>query len=93
VLAKHHGIPFYVVAPTSTIDGATPTGADIPIEERGPREVTEVLGRPIAPADTEALNFAFDVTPHDLIAGIITEAGVLLPPYTDSIAAAFKDRT
>lgn len=93
VLAHRHGIPFYIAAPLSTIDRATPTGADIPIEERGALEVTEVLGRPIAPADTEAMNFAFDVTPNDLIAGIITEAGVLLPPYTDSIAAAFKDRT
>ncbi len=92
VLAHRHGIPFYVAAPLSTIDRATPTGADIPIEERAAVEVTEVLGRPIAPAETEALNFAFDVTPHDLIAGIITEVGVLLPPFTGSIAAAFRDR-
>jgi methylthioribose-1-phosphate isomerase len=92
VLAHRHGIPFYIAAPLSTIDRAAATGADIPIEERGAAEVTEVLGRPIAPADTEALNFAFDVTPHELIAGIITEAGVLLPPLADSIAAAFGER-
>ncbi|HEY8021859.1 MAG TPA: S-methyl-5-thioribose-1-phosphate isomerase [Thermoanaerobaculia bacterium] len=91
-LAQRHGIPFYVAAPLSTIDRATATGADIPIEERGGLEVTEVLGRSIAPAGTEALNFAFDVTPHDLIAAIITEVGVLLPPFVDSIAAAFGDR-
>ncbi len=89
VLAHRHGVPFYVAAPLSTIDRATPTGADIPIEERGAREVTELRGQPIAPADTEAVNFAFDVTPHELIAGIITEVGVLAPPLADSIAAAF----
>jgi methylthioribose-1-phosphate isomerase len=92
VLAHRHGIPFYIAAPLSTIDRATPTGADIPIEERGPNEVTEVLGHSIAPADTEAMNFAFDLTPNDLIAGIITEVGVLTSPYADSIATAFKDR-
>jgi len=69
VLAQRHGIPFYIAAPLSTIDRSTATGADIPIEERATREVTEVLGRSIAPADTEALNFAFDVTPNELIAG------------------------
>ena len=91
VLAHRHGIPFYIAAPLSTIDRETATGADIPIEERAPREVTEVLGSAIAPEATEALNFAFDVTPHELIAGIITEAGVLLPPYTESIARAFAE--
>ena len=92
VLAHRHGIPFYIAAPLSTIDRSTATGADIPIEERATREVTEVLGRSIAPAETEALNFAFDVTPHELIAGIITEMGVLTPPYTESIARAFAGR-
>jgi methylthioribose-1-phosphate isomerase len=92
VLAHRHGVPFYVAAPLSTIDRGTPTGAEIPIEERETREVTEVLGTAIAPAETTALNFAFDVTPYELIAGIITEVGVLSPPYTESIAAAFAER-
>ena len=89
VLAHRHGVPFYVAAPLSTIDRATPDGAAIPIEERQAGEVTEVFGRRIAPDETEALNFAFDVTPNELITAIITEAGVLEPPYTESIAAAF----
>jgi methylthioribose-1-phosphate isomerase len=89
VLAHRHGVPFYVAAPLSTIDRATPTGAQIPIEQRQTQEVTEVFGTRVAPEETEAVNFAFDVTPHDLITAIITEAGVLEPPYTESIAAAF----
>jgi methylthioribose-1-phosphate isomerase len=89
VLAHRHGVPFYVAAPLSTIDRATPTGAQIPIEQRQSIEVTEVFGTRVAPEETEAVNFAFDVTPHDLITAIITEAGVLEPPYTESIAAAF----
>jgi methylthioribose-1-phosphate isomerase len=92
VLADRHSVPFYVAAPLSTMDRDTPTGAEIPIEERETREVTELLGRPIAPSETAALNFAFDVTPHELIAGIITEVGVLAPPYTESIASAFAGR-
>ena len=88
VLAHRHGVPFYIAAPTSTIDPATPTGAAIPIEERRPAEVTEVFGTRIAPDDVEAVNFAFDVTPADLIAGIITEVGVLTAPYEESIARA-----
>jgi methylthioribose-1-phosphate isomerase len=89
VLAARHRVPFYVAAPLSTIDRATASGADIPIEERQPGEVTEILGRRIAPQETEAVNFAFDVTPHDLITAIITEQGILEPPFTDTIAAAF----
>jgi methylthioribose-1-phosphate isomerase len=89
VLAARHGVPFYVAAPLSTIDRATPSGAAIPIERRRADEVTEVFGTRIAPHETEAVNFAFDVTPHSLITAIITEAGVLLPPYDQSIAAAF----
>src|SRR6202035_507963 len=90
VLAHRHGIPFYVAAPLSTIDRETATGADIPIEERQAGEVTEVFGTRIAPDETPALNFAFDVTPHDLITAIITEVGVLRPPFAESIAAAFR---
>jgi methylthioribose-1-phosphate isomerase len=92
VLAARHGVPFYVAAPLSTIDRATPRGAAIPIEQRRPDEVTEVFGTRIAPGATEAVNFAFDVTPHDLITAIITEAGVLTAPYEESIAAAFAGR-
>jgi len=88
VLAHRHSVPFYIAAPTSTIDPATPTSAAIPIEERRPAEVTEVFGTRVAPADVEAVNFAFDVTPAELIAGIITEVGVLTAPYEESIARA-----
>jgi methylthioribose-1-phosphate isomerase len=79
VLARHHGIPFYVVAPTTTLDLATPTGVEIPIEERDPAEVT---------ARFAARNPAFDVTPADLITAIVTEQGVHRPPYERSLAAA-----
>jgi methylthioribose-1-phosphate isomerase len=79
VLAAHHGIPFYVVAPTSTLDPATPTGAGIPIEERDPAEVTTRF---------PARNPAFDVTPASLIAAIVTEEGVHLAPYAESLARA-----
>ncbi len=89
VLAHRHGVPFYVAAPLSTIDRETATGADIPIEERRADEVTEVFGTRIAPAATEAVNFAFDVTPAELITAIVTDAGVLEPPYTESIERAF----
>ena len=81
VLAHRHGIPFYVAAPLSTIDRATPNGAGIPIEERQRDEVTEVFGTRVAPDDTAALNFAFDVTPAELITAIITEAGCWKPRY------------
>lgn len=90
VLAHRHGVPFYVAAPLSTIDPDTPTGDDIPIEERDPGEVTDVFGTRVAPEDVEALNIAFDVTPAELIAGIITEVGVLEPPYGESIREALE---
>ena len=79
VLAGRHGVPFYVVAPLSTIDPATASGAEIPIEERVASEVSE---------RSPALNFAFDVTPNELVGAIVTEGGVLEPPYEQSIAAA-----
>lgn len=91
VLAHRHKVPFYVAAPLSTIDRATPDGKAIPIEERKALEVTEVFGTRIAPEETQAVNFAFDVTPAELITAIITEVGVLRPPYDRSIAAAFED--
>jgi methylthioribose-1-phosphate isomerase len=77
VLAERHGVPFYVAVPVSTIDPGTPDGAAIPIEERDPSE----LG-----AGVPAVNFAFDVTPAELVTGIVTEAGVLEPPYGEAIA-------
>lgn len=89
VLADRHKVPFYVAAPLSTIDRDTPSGADIPIEERDDLEVTEVFGTRVAPAETRATNIAFDVTPAELVAGIITEEGVLEAPYETSIAEAF----
>ena len=73
-LAARHGVPFYVAAPTSTIDCGVATGAEIPIEERSPEELATPEGAPAA-------NWAFDVTPHDLVSAIITEKGVLRPPY------------
>ncbi|MEO1365728.1 MAG: S-methyl-5-thioribose-1-phosphate isomerase, partial [Acidobacteriota bacterium] len=88
VLAARHGVPFYVAAPRSTIDPRTPSGDLIPIEERASDEVTSLGGRSVAPEETQAMNIAFDVTPHELIAGIITEVGVLEPTFEDSIAAA-----
>ena len=79
VLARHHAIPFYVVAPSSTVDHAMPNGAGIPIEERDPAEVT---------ARFPARNPAFDVTPAELVTAIVTEHGVHVAPYLDSLAGA-----
>ena len=85
VLARHHGVPFYVAAPASTVDVATPTGRDIPIEERDPDEVRRGFGRLTAPAGVPVYAPAFDVTPAELVTAIITDRGVLRPPYADSI--------
>ena len=81
VLARHHGLPFYVAAPTSTIDPDTASGADIPIEARDPNEVRAFLGAPSAPLGVAALNPAFDVTPAELITAIVTDRAVYHPPY------------
>jgi methylthioribose-1-phosphate isomerase len=89
VLAREHGVPFYVAAPRSTIDLNTPDGRQIPIEERGAREVTHVGASQIAPNGAKVRNPAFDVTPHHLIAGIITECGILRPPYAESLRRVF----
>jgi methylthioribose-1-phosphate isomerase len=86
--ARHHGVPFYVAAPLSTIDLNTINGDDIPIEERDTEEVLSVMGKPVAAPGAEAINYAFDVTPHDLVSAIITEVGVLKPPYLRSLAEA-----
>lgn len=92
VLAKYHGIPFYVAAPLSTVDLAIPSGNGIPIEERDPCEVTHIAGVRIAPEGVPACNFAFDVTPHHLIAGIVTENGIATEPYEESLRALFAQK-
>jgi methylthioribose-1-phosphate isomerase len=85
VLAHYHGIPFYVAAPLSTFDFAIPDGGHIPVEERAAEEVTHLWGLAVAPAGAPALNLAFDVTPNDLIAGIVTEKGIMEPPFSSSL--------
>jgi len=86
VLAKEHGLPFYVAAPVSTLDLQTPSGKDIPIEERPAHEVTHVAGRRVAPEGTVVRNPAFDVTPHRYITAIVCERGVAHPPFDESLA-------
>ena len=88
VLAERHGVPFYVAAPLSTFDPSIATGAEIPIEERAGREVTELAGERVAPIGTSGFNLAFDVTPAELITALITEEGVLEPPFGPPIARA-----
>ncbi len=92
VLAARHGIPFYIAAPISTVDLETPDGAAIPIEERKANEVLLVRGVRIAPPDTVVRNPAFDVTPAELITGIVTDEGVIRAPYVDGLAAAVAAR-
>jgi methylthioribose-1-phosphate isomerase len=93
VLAREHGIPFYVAAPLSTIDLNTADGSKIPIEERSAKEVTHVGGSQLAPEGAAVWNPAFDVTPHELIAGIITEKGIVRPPYVETLKRAFAEVT
>jgi methylthioribose-1-phosphate isomerase len=90
VLARHHGVPFYVLAPTSTVDLDTPTGAGIPIEHRSADEIRAGFGRVTAPAEASVWSPAFDVTPHDLVTGIVTEAGIHAPPYGPALADAVR---
>ena len=85
VLGKHHGIPMYVAAPTSTIDFQMKTGSDIPIETRDGKEITELAGKRIAPEGMDVFAPAFDVTPHEFITAIVTDHGILSPPFVDSI--------
>jgi len=92
VLAKEHSIPFYVVAPTSTIDLSLPTGDSIPIEERDPEEVTTIRGIRICPEGVPAAHPAFDVTPHRLVTAIITERGIARPPYVEGLARMVHPR-
>ena len=90
VLAKQHNIPFYVAAPLSTVDLNTPTGDEIPIEERDIREVTHMKDIQLAPDDTLVSNYAFDVTPNEFVTAIITEKGVARAPYTESLKKQFE---
>ena len=87
VLARAHDIPFYVAAPLSSVDSATPNGDQIPIEERASEEVLRFQGQPIAPEGVKALHPAFDVTPADLVTAIITDRGVVRPPLGPGLAA------
>lgn len=89
ILARHFGIPFYIAAPSSTLDFDCLTGADIPIEQRAPDEVLGFAGVRTAPAGAKARNPAFDVTPHALIAGIITERGIVRAPFDTGLSALF----
>lgn len=89
IAAKYHNIPFYVAAPLSTIDTSIASGTDIPIEERSQEEVTHINGKIICSDKVKVINPGFDVTPHELIAGIITEKGILRPDYNKSIAEVF----
>ncbi len=90
VLAQRHNVPMYIAAPVSTLDPHTLTGNDIPIEERDPSEVTQVAGIRIAPEGVRTYTPAFDVTPHELISAIITDRGVLRPPYDAGIAGVLR---
>jgi methylthioribose-1-phosphate isomerase len=90
VLARQHDIPFYVAAPLSTIDLNTPTGKEIPIEQRNEREVTHMRENQLAPTGVTVSNPAFDVTPAEFIAGIITEKGVARAPYIESLQNLFE---
>ena len=94
ILAKHYGIPVYVLGPTSTIDMNCPDGDHIPIELRDPEEIKTLwYEKPMALPEVKCYNPAFDVTDHDLIAGIVTEKGICRAPYTESLAALFDDET
>ncbi len=86
LLAKAHDIPFYVVAPSTTFDMSVPDGTHIPIELRDPAEITHGFGKQTVPDQVKVYNPAFDVTPAELIHGIVTEEGILRPPYTEAIA-------
>lgn len=90
IAAKYHNVPFYIAAPLSTIDISISSGKEIPIEERNHEEVTHINGDWICAKDVNIINPGFDVTPNELIAGIITERGILRPPYEESIKNAFK---
>jgi methylthioribose-1-phosphate isomerase len=87
VLAHRHSVPFYVAGPTSSFDLRCPSGSEIPIEERDPKEVSHLFGRAVSPAGVRVLNPAFDVTPNELVSSFITEKGVITPPFKQNIRA------
>jgi methylthioribose-1-phosphate isomerase len=91
VLAAHHEVPFYVAAPTSTIDFSCPDGATIPVEQRARYEMVELGGMRIAPEDVDVENPAFDVTPAELVTAIVTEAGIARPPFGETLAQMSAD--
>jgi methylthioribose-1-phosphate isomerase len=93
ILAQHYGIPFYVACPSSTIDFSAKTGADIPIEERDPSEVTSFGGAIVAPKDIQVANPAFDVTPNALVDGLITEKGIIRAPFEENLRATFGGKS
>jgi len=90
VLAHHHHIPFYIVAPYSTFDLGIKSAEEIPIEQRDPEEVRTCLGLSTAPRGVKVYNPAFDVTPHQLITAIVTEFGVIVPPFKENIKQLFR---
>ncbi len=92
ILARFHEIPFYIAAPSSTIDLSCPGGNDIPIEERSPEEVKKFQSIQVTPENTQARNPAFDVTASHLISGIITEKGIVFPPYKENLRQMFQVR-
>ena len=92
IAAKYHNIPFYIAAPLSTIDSSIKSGKEIPIEERSHEEVTHINGKPICAEGVNIINPGFDVTPNELITGIITEVGILKPDYNKSIKEAFEKK-
>ena len=89
VLAKHFNIPVYIAAPSTTVDMNAPTGKEIPIEERNPEEITDWYGSRIAPDGVKVYNPAFDVTPHELITAIVTDRGIVSPPYEENLRKLF----
>ncbi|MCK5197516.1 MAG: S-methyl-5-thioribose-1-phosphate isomerase, partial [Spirochaetales bacterium] len=89
ILAKHFNLPIYIACPSSTIDFETKTGDEIVIEERDPEEVTSFGERRTGPEGIKVRNPAFDVTPHELIAGFITEKGIIKPPFKENLKKAF----
>jgi len=91
VLAQRHAIPFYVAGPTSSIDMDCPSGKDIPIEQRDPKEVSHIFGRALTPKGIKIFNPAFDVTSHDLISALITEKGVIRPPFRKNLRTHVGD--
>jgi methylthioribose-1-phosphate isomerase len=91
IIAKEHGIPFYVAAPTSTFDDSIADGSQIPIEERDPKEVSEGFGKRTVPEGVQVYSPAFDVTPHSYITAIVTERGILRPPFDEAIRRALQE--